>query len=73
MKEYHARKKILFQDTHVLYEPMVNTAAIIYFHKVNNRNTRKRCESCSKLTIETPERRPCARVSFLIIKENFVK
>ena len=25
--------------------------------KVNNRNTRKRCQICSKLTIKTPERR----------------
>ena len=25
--------------------------------KVNNRNTRARCEICSKLTIKTPERR----------------
>ena len=25
--------------------------------KFNNRNTRKRCEICSKLTIKTPERR----------------
>ena len=29
----------------------------IYFFKFNNRNTRKRCEICSKLTINTPERR----------------
>ena len=29
----------------------------IYLFKVNNRSTRKRCEICSKLTIETPERR----------------
>ena len=29
----------------------------IYVLKVNNRNTRKRCEICSKLTIKTPERR----------------
>ena len=28
-----------------------------YMFKVNNRNTRKRCEICSKLTIKTPERR----------------
>ena len=28
----------------------------IYLLKVNNRNTRKRCEICSKLTIKTPER-----------------
>ena len=28
-----------------------------YIFKVNNRNTRTRCEICSKLTIKTPERR----------------
>ena len=28
--------------------------ANIYLFKVNNRNTRKRCEICSKLTIKTP-------------------
>ena len=32
-------------------------AAGIYLLKVNNRNTRTRCEICSKLTIKTPERR----------------
>ena len=31
--------------------------ASIYFLKVNDRNTRRRCEICSKSTIETPERR----------------
>ena len=30
--------------------------ANIYLFKVNNRNTRKRCEICSKLTIKTPDR-----------------
>ena len=29
--------------------------ASIYLFKVNNRNTRKRCEICLKLTIKTPE------------------
>ena len=29
----------------------------IYMFKVNNRNTRTRCEICSKLTIKTPEQR----------------
>ena len=29
----------------------------IYLLKVNNRNTRTRCEICSKLTIKTPDRR----------------
>ena len=27
----------------------------IYLLKVNNRNTRTRCEICSKLTVKTPE------------------
>ena len=34
--------------------------------KVNNRNTRTRCEICSKLSIKTPERHhftPCSTVS----------
>ena len=31
--------------------------ANIYLFKVNNRNTRKRYEMSSKLTIKTPERR----------------
>ena len=31
-------------------------SAKIYLFKFNNRNTRKRCEVCSKLTIKTPER-----------------
>ena len=30
-----------------------------YMFKVNNRNTRTRCEICSKLTTKTPERRQC--------------
>ena len=29
----------------------------IYLLKVNNGNTRRRCEICSKLTIKIPERR----------------
>ena len=28
-----------------------------YMLKVNNRNTKARCEKCSKLNIKTPERR----------------
>ena len=41
-------------DTKFLYQ---YTPAGIYLLKVNNRNTRTRCEICSKLTIKTPERR----------------
>ena len=35
----------------------VTFPANIYLFKMNNRNTRKRCEICSKLTIKTPKRR----------------
>ena len=35
----------------------MNNLANIYLFKVNNRNTGKRCEICSKLTIRTSERR----------------
>ena len=34
-----------------------NSPADIYMFKVKNKNTRARCEICSKLTIKTPERR----------------
>ena len=39
----------------------------IYPLNVNERNTRTRCEICSKLTIKTPKRRltPCSCVSFI--------
>ena len=39
-----------------------------YLLKVNNRNTRARCEICSKLTIKTPERRQMASPSVFIVK-----
>ena len=38
-----------------LSENIISTG--IYMFKVNNRNSRTRCEICSKLTIKTPERR----------------
>ena len=37
----------------------------MYLFKVSNKNTRKRCEICSKLTIKTPERR-----QWLVLKSN---
>ena len=39
--------------------PIREFSAGIYLLKVNNKNTRKRCEICSNLTIKTPERRQC--------------
>ena len=38
-----------------------------YLHKVNNKNTRTRCEISSKLTIKTPERRLWCRSGVFII------
>ena len=39
-----------------------------YMFKVNNRNTRTRCEICSKLTIKTPERCQWDRSRDFIVK-----
>ena len=39
----------------------------IYFFKVHNRNTRKRCEICSKLTVKTPERHHWGRSGAFIV------
>ena len=35
---------------------LITLPANIYLLKVDNRNTRARCEICSKLTVKTPER-----------------
>ena len=40
-----------------------NNPVGIYLFKLNNRNTRAKCEICSKLTIKTPERRHVLHVS----------
>ena len=39
----------------------------IYLFKVNNRNARKRCETCSKLTTKTAERHQWRRSGVLIV------
>ena len=41
----------------IILEKVKVYPAGIYLLKVNNRNTRTRCEICSKLTIKTSERR----------------
>ena len=41
--------------------------ANIYLFKVDNRNTRKSCEICSKLTIKTPEPRQWRRSGVSIV------
>ena len=39
----------------------------VYLLKANNRNTRTRCEICSKLTINAPERRHWRRSGVFIV------
>ena len=43
---------------------MTLNPASIHLFKVNNRNTRRMCEICSKLKIKTPERRPAFILNF---------
>ena len=43
------------------------TPAGFYLFKVNNRNTRTRCEIRSKLTMKTPERRQWRRSGVFIV------
>ena len=38
-----------------------------YMFKADNRNTRARCEICSKLTIKTPEQRHWRRSGVFIV------
>ena len=49
-------KNEIYVKTHLVKKNHI-TLVGIYLFKVNNRNTRKRCEIRSKLTIKTPERR----------------
>ena len=41
----------------IFFSEIMFLPANIYLLKVNNRNTRKRCEICSRLKLKTPERR----------------
>ena len=51
----HHRSMIFLFNYMLVY--FTNIPAGVYLLKVNNRNTRKRCEICSKLTMKIPERR----------------
>ena len=53
---------------YTLLKSMVKaTPASNYMFKVNNRNTRTRCEICSELTVKTPERRFWRRSGVFIV------
>ena len=47
-------------------------SANIYLRKVNNRNTGKRREICSKLTIKTPERRHWCRFGVFLVNSELI-
>ena len=46
---------------------IISTPNGSFIFKVNNRNTRTRCEMCSKLTIWKPERHHCLSFSVFIV------
>ena len=50
-----------------IYVELENSPVSIYLLKVNNRNTRARCEICSKLTIKTPEGHQLCRSGAFIV------
>ena len=50
----------------------VNNPVDIYLLNVNNRTTRTRCEICSKLTINTPERRQWHRPGLFIVNFEYI-
>ena len=52
---------------HVAQTKYNDNPVSIYPLKVSNRNTRARCEICSKLTIKTPERRHWCRSAVFIV------
>ena len=47
--------KTVNNTVHYFHEKSTPYPTNIYLFKVNNRNIRKRCEICSKLTVKTPE------------------
>ena len=49
-----------------------NCLANIYLFKINNINTRKRGEICSKLTLRTPERRLSRRSGVFIVNFEYI-
>ena len=59
---------ILFKVPRVIVMRTISSSAGIYLLKVNYRNTRTRCEICSKITIKIPERcQPMASFGIFIV------
>ena len=56
-KEKAFKKTLELIKTEKLVVKLKKVPVNIYLFKVTNRNSRKRCDLCSKLTIKIPERR----------------
>ena len=63
------KRKVLMGKLHQK-SACLNLPVSIYLLKVNNGNTKPMCEICSKLTIETPERRQLCRSGSLLLTLN---
>ena len=63
------RGNFLFSDEYILLGVLRSfpNPAGIYLLKVNNRNTRARCEICLKLKLKTPKERQWRRSSIFTI------
>ena len=68
---WYSKKNLIFQQRFT--SPTVKlqqNPANIYLLKVSNRETGKRCEICSKLTMKTPERCHDVILVFLVLTLN---
>ena len=61
---------IIFLDQRCIRNPAKNPPGI-YLLKDNNRNTRIRCKTCSKLTIKLPKRRQWCRFDESIVNISY--
>ena len=61
------RPRPIYGHKYTKYKMCFSIPAGNCMFKVNNRNTRTRCEICSKLTIKTPERRHLHRSGVFIV------
>ena len=69
-KHIHYRRTIRFHSLSRWFQISTYNSANIYLFKVNNRNTRKRHEISSKLTIRKPEQRQWRLLIFLLLTLN---
>ena len=63
-KDLSMRKKVYLE---AFLNRFMLTQANIYLLKFSNRNTRKRCETCSKVTVKTTEWRQWCRSGVFIV------